>query len=191
MSLEDLQKTFDINDALDAWMKVAKKQREAIPYSQDENFPNILIVLGPHLELATFPVTWESHREKYYIMKAWSEAAKVAKAHAVALVSDTRWTESDDLAAYFKIPDVEQLGLEEFRKRYNEILWKPPYNGEVKNLPRHLWKEAIVIAVKGPTVKLQTRMARYVEGPRDSIEWLGNAPEMEAARFDLLPDWWV
>lgn len=189
----ELIANFDMDAALDEWMEIAKKQRSEIPYSKDESFTNTLIVLGPMLEAAAFPVIWEDNREKYIKMKAWSQAAKDADAHAIALVSDTRWTESNKFGAYFKIPNVKELGLEEYSKRYNEILRKPPYNGELKNLPRSLWSEAIVVAVKGPTIKLQTRMARYVEGPRDTIQWLLPEPghEYKAAGFNLIPDWWV
>lgn len=182
-----------MNDALDKWMAVAKKIRSDIPYSRDEAYPNTLIVIGPNFEVVTFPVTWENNAEKQAKMKAWSHAAREGNAHAVAFISDTRWTESDKFGEYFHIPNVKELGLEEYRKRYREILWKPPYNGEVKRLPRHLWNEAIVIAVKGPTIELETRMARYVEGPRDTITWLQTPPgeEFRAGGFDLLPDWWV
>lgn len=185
--------SFDMGDALDVWMKVAKKQRSAIPYSHDEQFPNTVIVIGPNLQVVAQPVTWSDNREKYLKMKAWAEAAKMSDARALALVSDTRWTESDVFADYFKIPNVKDLGVEEYSKIYNQILHKPPYNGEVKNLPRQLWNEAIVIAMKGPRMKMQTRFARYVEGPRDTIQWLLPVPGMEykETQFNLVPDWWV
>jgi hypothetical protein len=103
--------SFDMGHMLDELMKNAKQQRSKIPYSHDETFPITVIVLGPNLEVGTMPMTWSDNREKYLKMKAVSAAAKEMNAHAVTLITDTRWTESDDFAAHFKIPDAEARKL--------------------------------------------------------------------------------
>lgn len=177
---------------LDKLLVVAKAQRASIPYSKDEGMPLTLVVIGPTGEVETVPITWRSEREKYAKMKAVSETAKETFCSAVVMISDAQWTNSQEFSAYFHLPPISEIGLEGYKKEYTTIV-NGIYGGLIKNLPRELWTEAVVLAIKGPRIPCTLRMAPYIEGPHDSIQFVETKDKlsMDTVAFNLLPDWWV
>lgn len=176
---------------LDELLEVAKMRRASIPYSQNEGMEQLLVFVGPHGELETQNMTWSDEREKYAKMRAVSQLAKELLCAAIVMISDTRWTKSDKFGAYFHLPPISEIGFEGWQKEYKTIL-NGIYGGLIKNLPRELWSEAILIVIKGPRIPCQSRMAAYIEGPNDSIQFIETEGlDYDKVKFNLLPDWWV
>jgi hypothetical protein len=184
-----------INELLDAIMLKARDNRTQIPYSREDSFPQCVLFIGPNFEPAAQPVTWRNEDEKYHMMRGVSEVAKEMLCRAIILVTDTRWTNSDEVQQVLGIKPIKEIGLEEWRKQYSHIV-TTKYGGYLKNMPRQCWHEAILVVAKGPEFKgkIPMRMARYERGHGDTIHWLPPMkPEDEyrASEFNLLPDWWV
>jgi hypothetical protein len=183
-----------IDDLLNGLMLMAKQNRANIPYSKDDAFAQVLVFLGPNFETAFAPAMWNNEAEKYHVMRGVSEVAKQMLCRAVVLISDTRWTNNLEVAEFLGLPPLKEIGLEAWGKQYSRIL-SEKYDGQLKNLPRQYWHEAIVIIMKGPELKgkIPMRLAEYERGPNDSIHWIATTEVNEdrgAAKFNLLPDWW-
>lgn len=180
----------NIGALLDSLLMTAKAERARIPYSQDEGMRQYVLAIGPNGEAEMLPIQWRDEREKYFKMKAVSKVAQDTLCSAVVLISDTRWTNSDKFGDYFHIPPVKEIGLEKWRKEYHTILGGM-YGGLIKNLPRELWSEAVIVIIKGPRIKCESRMAPYVEGPNDTIQYTEETDSFAGIKeFNLLPDWW-
>jgi predicted SpoU family rRNA methylase len=181
----------DVSATLDALLIQAKKTRASYRYSEDEKMMNTLIVIGPDDERAVFPVGWRDEREKRIKMDSFAHAARQLQAQAIVLISDTRWTMSDIFALHFGLTSIEESNVEEFRKRYSTIL-NTMFDGQIKNLPREMWNEAVMVAIKGPGIEPQTRMASYNKGPNDDVVFTGDNPHSEMGRMqiNIIPDWW-
>jgi hypothetical protein len=102
-------------------------------------------------------------------------------------------TTAPEVAPFLGLPPLEEIGVEAWGKLYSRALTER-YDGQIKNLPRQYWKEALCIVMKGPELhgKIPMRMAQYERGPNDSIHWLPtkSGDEYGAFHFNLLPDWW-
>jgi hypothetical protein len=188
----ELNQTAD--NLLNALILKAKDQRMKIPYSQEEGFTQSVLAIGQNFDVATLPVTWRNEAEKYHVMRVVSDVAKDALCRAIILISDVRWTQSNEVQDFLGIKPVEEIGHQEWQKQYRRIL-TAKFDGQLKNLPRRCWHEAIVVVMKGPEFKgkIPMRMARYERGHGDTIHWLPQLKDEEygAAEFNLLPDWWV
>jgi hypothetical protein len=176
---------------LDRFIAIAKDQRNRIPYSKDEHFPSLVILLGPFGEMTTIPAQWSTNGEKYRFFKAVSYTAQKTLTTAVALISDSRSVKGDDkFSAFIGIEPIEKIGLEAWREAYNRIL-NARYAGEVKNLPREFWTDSICVVMKGPGIKPVARLQNYGPGPNDSIAWGEQSTQKDnTLHFNLLPDWW-
>jgi hypothetical protein len=181
-----------IDEILDGMMLVAKQQRTQIPYSKVDAFAQVLMFLGPNLEVATYPAIWRNEKEKYALMRAVSEAAKKTLAQAVILISDVRWVENSRAEKILGLPPLAEVGVEEWQTLYKREITKR-YGGYLGKAPPELYSEAIMAIMKGPRLNgVPTRMAVYEKGENDSIRWLPKHPESEGIthKFNLLPDWW-
>jgi hypothetical protein len=187
----DEKKAYELIDSL---MLKAKDERMKIPYSQEEGFPQCVLAIGPNFEAASFPAMWRNEQEKYHVMRVVSDVAKDTFSRAVVLVTDTRWTTNEEVQDFLGIKSISEIGLEAWQKQYRRILTEK-YDGQVKNLPRQYWHEAIVVIMKGPELKgkIPMRIALYERGENDAIRWLlpKKGTEYGASHFNLLPDWWV
>lgn len=181
----------NVEQILDELLDVAKIRRASIPYSDNEGMEQKVVFIGPQGEVASVNLTWNDEREKYAKMKAVSKTARDTFCSAVVMITDTRWTKSDEFGEYFHLPPVKEIGFEAWRKEYHTIL-NGIYGGLIKNLPRQLWTEAILTIMKGPRIKCQSRMASYIEGPNDSIQFIETDQlNQDTTQFNLLPDWWM
>jgi hypothetical protein len=182
-----------IDDLLDALMLKAKDVRTGIPYSKEEQFPQCLTMIGQNFEAATVPALWKDEAEKYHVMRNVSALAKLSFTRLVVLITDVRWTTSPEVAKFLGIPELEEIGVEAWGKQYTRVL-TARFGGEVKNLPRQYWHEAVCVVMKGPELKgkIPLRMAHYERGPNDSIHWLPTKSDTDYSgmHFNLLPDWW-
>jgi hypothetical protein len=182
-----------IDGILNDLMIEAKRNREKIPHSREDGFAQALVFVGPNLEIASAPALWRDEREKYAMMRAVSETAKQVLCRAVILISDTRWIDADKVQDFLGIKPIAEIGVEAWQKEYRRILTEK-FDGQIRNLPRPLWSEAILIVMKGPELKgkIPSVMARYEAGPGDTIRWIPTLAntEQHTAKFDLLPDWW-
>jgi hypothetical protein len=179
-----------IKELLNGLLLNAKHIRAGIPYSKIDSFPNVVIMFGPNLEPATLPITWKGEGEKYAKMEAVSKVAGKTFAQAVALISDTRWVDEDRAVKILGIPPSAESGVEAFQDNYKRVV-SERYRGYLGNAPRELYKEAVMIAMKGPRIGgIRTLSAPYEEGPKDTIRWTEPPKEIQTVHFNLLPDWW-
>lgn len=180
-----------VEQMLDELLEAGKQRRASIPYSENEGMEQMLVFVGPHGEIETKAMTWDDDREKWAKMRAVSKVAGELGCAAMAMISDTRWTKSDKFGEYFHLPPISEIGLEKWKDEYHTIL-KGIYGGSIKNLPRELWTEAVLTIIKGPGIPCQSRMAAYIEGPNDSIQFIETEQmQHDKTMFNLIPDWWV
>lgn len=183
--------TIHAEQILDELLEVAKMRRASIPYSQNEGMENKIVFVGPHGEVESASIVWNDDREKHIKMRAVSKVAQEMLCSAVVMISDTRWTDSTKFGEYFHLPPIKEIGPEKWQKEYLTILGGV-YGGSIKNLPREVWMEAILVVIKGPRLPIQSRMAPYIEGPNDSIQFVERAElNHDLTHWNLLPDWWM
>jgi hypothetical protein len=182
----------EVKAMLNKLMLVAREDRASIPYSKDEGFVPKLMLIGPNDETYVTAVGWKNEADKYAMMRAAADVARETFAQAIVLVSDTRWVMSDVFCAHFKIegPDGSREGFKAYQKRYLDILRE--HGGQMKNLPRQLWNEAVMVAIKGPRCGTDTLMAPYTQGPGDKVLYLPPKERGEDYRhhLKLIPEWW-
>jgi hypothetical protein len=186
--MELKQEMFD--GIADNLLQTAKRIRGGYKYSEDEKMAQCAVLITPDGKLSMIPMLWSDTQEKHRKFRALYLTAKEADASAIALIADSRWLESPLFCEHFKIPTPLEIGIEQFQKKYLEILRR--YGGEIKNLPRYLWKEAVIVCIKGPGIEPRIRMAPYVEGRRDAVEWLPpRISDHDKSKIYMLPDWWT
>jgi hypothetical protein len=176
------------DDLLRLTLEKAKTNRAKFGYSGEAKFAPCALVIGPHCEQAVLPMKWSTAREKRVMMAALSHAARSQNASAVVLITDVRWCDAQKFSDYFHLEPVAKIGLEAWEKEYSEII-RGVY-GNMSQLPRELWSEAVTVAGKGPLVGEQILMATYREGKNDSVEWVDEGPKKDAVNMYLLEDWW-
>jgi hypothetical protein len=191
---------FENADKLDArvlvheMMETAKDNRASYKYSEDEKMMPVAIIVGEK-ETMVVGLKWKDNREKWAMMKTIGETARARNARVVGLASDTRWVKSDVLCRYYKRPLPDVADLAEFKKWYFALL--ASVGGELKNLPREVWSEAVMVAAKGPEIGTITQLATYIEGPNDTVLFQpSSADDISASAnytqdLQLLPDWWT
>lgn len=170
----------------------AKKIRAHYKYSEDR-MARCAGIVGQDAQPSTMiPLMWENNHEKDAIFYALALTAKAADARAVFLIMDSRWVESTSFTAHFKIPTVKELGVDGFQDKYMEVM--KDYGYSIANLPRHLWTEAVTVILKGPGIAPIMKLASYVKGPNDTVQYTGKQffdGEEWKAVVNILPDWWT
>jgi hypothetical protein len=183
----------DVKELLNGWVLIAREDRARHGYSAEEAFVPKFAIIGPNDEVSMGVALWRNEQEKYAMMSAVAETARKAFAQAIVLVSDTRWVMSDVFCKHFKIEPPASLtpeNLKAYQKQYLAILRE--HDGQMKNLPRHLWREAVMVAIKGPRCGTHTLMAPYDQGPNDSVHYLPvEMPQGDRRQqMNLIPEWW-
>ena len=163
----------------------AKKIREGYGYSGDEKMVPMAFIYGDEGNQIV-AMGWKNDREKYLQAVNMNMMARKAKAKTLSLVTDTRWVNGETFAHYFNLGDIKDF--EKFHANYHRILNE--HGGEIKNLPRVLWKEAVIVVTNGPNLPLNVKMATYEEGEIDTIRWLPEEIPADGFKSDLLKDWW-
>jgi hypothetical protein len=184
--------TLDAAALLHGMMETAKSCRALYKYSEDECMMPVCIIVGQD-EVIVVGTKWDNAEEKWAMMKIISDTARQHKARIVGFATDTRWVKSDKLCAYYNQPQPELENIEGFKKWYMQLL--STVGGSVKNLPREVWSEAVMVAAKGPEIGTVVKLANYTEGPNDTVlfEPDADADPAHAYQHDLklLPDWWT
>jgi len=180
----------DVKAMMADLLETAKQNREAYKYSEDEKMVPCAMIYGSE-GIAMIALLWRDNKEKYLMAAGVNAKAREMNAKSLSFVTDSRWVKSDDFAKYFKMEPPIPETMEDFVREYHRILRQ--HGGEIKNLPRAVWQEAVVVFTNGPGIPTQIQMAPYKEGPNDTIEWLPRDREMEAksGRSDMLTDWWA
>jgi hypothetical protein len=181
---------------LEGLMDIAKNLRGAQKYSEDEKFTVICIIVHKD-DFAIVVTPWKDDTEKRRMMKQVSDLAREGSADLVGVVSDTRWTTAKLLSNYYKVPEPttdEEFKL--FQTWYHALLRKN--GGEIKNLPREVWLESVMVAAKGPHIPPTALFAPYIEGPDDTVLYTAktnrNSPNGDTnlqMSLGLIPDWWT
>lgn len=165
----------------------AKKIREGYKYSEDEKMLPFAFIFADGLTMMA--LHWKDNKEKYRMAAAANALARQKHATSLSFVTDSRWVEGKNFSEYFRLDPPEKMGTEKFQREYHRIL--AAYGGEVKNFPREIWSEAVVVFTNGPDFPLTVQMAAYVEGPNDTIQWVDKPiPRGDSFKSDLLTDWW-
>jgi hypothetical protein len=182
----------DVKQLLNGWLLVAKEDRARYSYSAEEAFIPKVAIIGPNDESFVTPAHWRDEAQKYAMMRAVAETARKLFAQAIVVASDTRWVESDTFCEHFKIEPMRSAAradVEEFQQRYYAILRE--HDGQIKNLPRQLWKEAVMVSIKGPRCGTHAMMAPYDRGPNDKVHFLPREEGLEHRyQMNLIPEWW-
>jgi hypothetical protein len=145
--------------------------------------------IGPNDENFVTPAQWRDEREKYAVMSAAAEVARKTFAQAILLASDVRWLKSETFCEHFKInaPRIPEE-VAAYQQQYLAILRE--YDGQMKNLPRQLWQEAVIVAIKGPRCGTHTILAPYDRGPNDTVHYLPPENDFARTEMNLIPEWW-
>jgi len=101
-----------------------------------------------------------------------------------------RWLKGEVFCEYYKLDPPTRENYDAYRRDYHRI--RAAHGGEIKNLPREVWEEAVVVYTNGPGIPIQIQMAPYKEGPNDTIEWLPleDRHKPDGGKSDMLTDWW-
>jgi hypothetical protein len=183
----------DVKGLLNKMLLVAKEDRARYKYSEEEAFVPKVMFIGPENEVFVTPAQWRGEREKYAMMSAAAEVARKTFAQAIMLASDTRWVLFEPFNNYFHVEpprSMERAETDAYQQRYLAILRE--HDGQVKNLPRQLWSEAVMVAIKGPRCGTHHIMAPYDRGPNDTVHYLPPERDQDNARtqMNLIPEWW-
>lgn len=169
-------------------LKRAKDTRAKFKYSEDEKMMPMAIINGD--EVTIMGLAWKDEDEKYAMAAAANARARATHATSLSFVTDARWVKAATFCEYFRLDPPDKTNVDMFSRHYHRIL--AAHGGQVKNLPRQVWEEAVVVFTNGPGIPLTIQMAPYREGPNDTIEWLpSDEPRHgETGRSDMLTDWW-
>jgi hypothetical protein len=179
------QGTEDVQGLMETLLERAKELRESFGYSGDEKMLPMAFIYGD--EITIMALSWKDKDEKYLMAKLANCEARKRNAKSLSFVTDSRWVKGKDFADYY---GLDMGDLDQFQRDYHRIL--DAHEGQVKNLPRQLWNEAVVVFTNGPGIPLSIQMAPYIEGENDTIQWLPRKPDGENSigKSDLLTDWW-
>jgi hypothetical protein len=180
----------DTKEMMTTLLDLAKHQRESFKYSGDEQMLPMAFIYGD--EITIMMLGWKDNKEKYQMAASANMMARTRKAQSLSFVTDSRWINSDAYGKYYNLPAPKEMGVEKFMAHYKRTL--AAHGGEMKNLPREIWDEAVVVFTNGPGIPITIQMAPYKEGPNDTIEWMPTHPEWDGpdnkSKSDMLTDWW-
>lgn len=176
-----------------AGLEAAKQVRSSRPYSNDNSVP-IITIFPPEGQVKIIGLVYNSNTERAAMRKLVQEEARSRNAEAIMLASDSRWTNTNLIRKAFPhMPDIKECGLEAWKAAYYKLL--AVFDGQLRNMPRDAWEEAVTVAMKGPNIAPIILMAKYVEGPSDTIEYLPSEArdgdsEHTGGEFEMIPNWW-
>jgi len=179
----------DVTAMIATLLETAKKTRESFMYSGDEKMIPMALIYGEGVTMMM--MDWKDNKSKYQMAAMANLEARKTHAKSLSFVTDSRWVQSAKFCEYFKIDPPQPNGIEAFQRDYHRIL--AGHGGEIKNFPREIWEEAVVVFTNGPGIPITIQIAPYKEGPNDTIEWLPRNPQGPDTRgkSDLLTDWWA
>jgi hypothetical protein len=178
----------DVQHMMTLLLETAKKTREEYKYSGDEKMMPTAFIYGDGITVMM--LAWKDEKEKYQMAAAANAMARARKAKSLSFVTDARWVDGKKFSEYYKLPPPAPNTIDTFQSTYHRILRE--HGGQVKNLPRQLWQEAVIVFTNGPGIPITIQMAPYEEGDYDTIRWLPLEPEHKptGSKSDMLTDWW-
>jgi hypothetical protein len=176
-----------VKDLMEMLLETARNIRAGYKYSEDEKMTPTAIIVGE--ETIIMALMWRNNKEKYMMSAAANAQARTMKARSLSFATDARWVKSDVFCEYYRLDMPTAKTYAGFKQHYHRIL--AAHGGEIKNLPREVWQEAVVVFTNGPGIPLTLTMAPYEEGPNDTIQWLPVPTSAhDKGESDLLTDWW-
>jgi hypothetical protein len=178
----------DIEAMMTTLLERAKETRASFKYSEDEKMiPMAFVFTDEAVEIIA--MQWRNTREKCQMATMANQEARKRKAKSLSFVTDSRWVKSNVFCEYYGLPHPRAEDMDQFQKTYYRILRE--HGGEIKNLPRPIWEEAVIVFTNGPGIPLQVKMLPYREGENDTIEWMPQPLKgYDGFRCDMLTDWW-
>ena len=178
----------DVERLIAMLLKTAKEIREGHGYSGDEKMvPTAFITRETGVVIIV--LGWKDNKEKYQMAAVANAKARELKATSLSFATDARWVNLEVFCRYYRLDKPTSRNTDRLERDYYRIL--QAHGGEVKNLPREVWEEAVVVFTNGPGIPVTLQMAPYREGPNDTIEWIPREnDEHTRGRSDLLTDWW-
>jgi len=160
----ETQSREDVKSMMEMLVDHAKSIREGYKYSGDEKMMPMAFIYGEKITMMM--LNWTNEKEKYQMAAAANLEARKAHAKSLSFVSDVRWVKSDRFCEYFKFDKAIAKNFDAYHREYKRIL--AAHEGQVKNLPREVWEEAICVFTNGPGIPVTVQMAPYREGPNDT-----------------------
>jgi hypothetical protein len=111
---------------------------------------------------------------------------RVTKLRAALVQSDVMMVDSPAFMAYFGLST--KLIAQQYQEEYLHIL-NERFDGTVANLPRELWQDCIVTAIKGPKVAPFMLCTPYHGGGDGEVVY-EESVETDGGEWGVLPDWW-
>jgi hypothetical protein len=185
-----------LNALLEVEFVWAKEQREGLRY-EEENFKVRMTLVGSAYQVARLPhKPWANNDEKYELMGKIACLAAVLEVKAVMVATDTRFCSLEDFALHYNLPAPGPGNNEMLLREYQRVLRE--HGGDLCNLPRHLWRESVNVAMKVAPAKGEAaeqelmKMASYTRGSNGRILWLPDTP-FKGGRYEMrmLEDWWA
>jgi len=179
----------DVKSMMARLLDAAKKTRESYLYSGDEKMMPMAYIYNDH-NITVMALSWNDDKEKYQMAAFANLEARKARAKSLSFVTDSRWVKTEKFCEYYKLDPPNEKNIDAIQRDYHRI--RAAHGGEVKNLPREVWDEAVVVFTNGPGIPVQIQMAPYKEGPNDTIEWLPleDRHKPDGGKSDMLTDWW-
>jgi hypothetical protein len=180
-----------VNQLLDSIGSRAKMNREKIGYKAD--FQPVAIAVGPQMEMGILPLDFTDNKSMCFGFQVLAVVAAEMNVQAIVLVCDVRWGDSEKFTERFHMKPIREVGHEEWTQEMLSII-EDLYGGTLRNCPRDLWGEAVVLGIKGPLIEPTVRMHCYRQSGEDGIEWV-DGPEIPKGMdvppvIDALLDWW-
>ena len=173
----------NISGLMEMLMDQAKTIRSGYKFSEDEKMMPMAFI-NANDELTIVAMAWKDDDEKRFMARSIQMMARKQKATSLSFVSDGRKVRTKEFCEYFKIP--ADVSVEAYKTKYFEIMRQ--YGG-VRNLPRHLWHDVLLVFTNGPTIPFSAQTQDYVEGENDTVKYLATHQSTHH-ESDLLTDWW-
>jgi hypothetical protein len=166
-------------------MDQAKEIRSSYKFSEDEKMIPVALINAD--ELTIVAMNWNNDKEKYQLARAIGRMARMQNAKSLSFVTDGRTVKNPDFMHYFGIPKDTPYAA--YVSIYHQIL--RDHGGSVKDLPRQLWHDILMVMTNGPEIPLTVQVQNYIEGENDTVRYVETDRTPTRHKSDLLTDWWV
>jgi hypothetical protein len=165
-------------------MDQAKDIRSSYKFSEDEKMIPVALINAD--ELTIVAMNWNNDKEKYQMAAAIKTMARMQNATSLTFVTDGRTVKNPDFMHYFGIPKDTPYAA--YVSIYHQIL--RDHGGSVKDLPRQLWHDILMVMTNGPEIPLTVQVQNYIEGENDTVKYVDRLRNPDRFKSDLLTDWW-
>jgi hypothetical protein len=153
----------------------------------EDEFTMRVKIVGPHGEVAVAPLQWTSGPEKRRAMSVLSATCCLVGALAAIIVSDSRFLDIPAFCKYFQIAEPQAGSFDAFERDRQRIM--QGYDFYMGNLPRETFKEALVVAIRGPRV-CRISTVEYTVADEEFTFLSAVSARDGAVEVQMLPAWW-